>query len=174
MGLVEPGFWFLTSVMERTVHEVRVERATLNQVDMAYAVVAEYYEALHVVARETAGEFRDEYFGPASGFWLAWFGSSLAGSIALREMSRGEAAEIKRMYVRPPFRGFGVAQKLLAAAETFARHCGYQHIFLDSTDEMQAAVRLYERNGYQRCERYNGNPQATIFMRKHLKQPTPA
>jgi GNAT superfamily N-acetyltransferase len=160
--------------MDRTVNEVRVERATLNRVDAAYAIVAEYYEALQVVARETAGEFRNEYFGPASGFWLAWFGSNPAGCIALREMSPGDAAEIKRMYVRPPFRGLGVAQKLLAAAETFARYRGYQRIFLDSTDEMRAAVRLYDRNGYHRCDRYNANPQATIFMCKHLKQPTPA
>lgn len=160
--------------MDRTVHELRVERATLNQSDLAYAIVAEYYEALKVVARETAAEFRDEYFGPVSGFWLAWFGANLAGCIALREMCPGEAAEIKRMYVRQPYRGVGVAQKLLVAAESFAGYRGYQRIFLDSTEEMQAAVRLYERNGYQHCHRYNTNPQATIFMRKDLKQPTPA
>jgi len=160
--------------MDRTVHEVQVERATLKQSDAAYAIVAEYYEALQVVARETKAEFRNEYFGPASGLWLAWFGSSLAGCIALREMSAGDAAEIKRMYVRPPYRGFGVALKLHAAAETFARLCGYQRIFLDSTDEMQSAVRLYDRNGYRRCRRYNRNPQATIFMCKHLKRPAPA
>ena len=37
-----------------------------------------------------------------------------------------------------------------------------------STDAMQAARRLYERNGYERCERYNRNPQATVFMSKRL------
>ena len=154
--------------MDRAVHDVRVERATLAQADLAYAIVAEYYEALRVVARETPDEFRKEYFGRASGFWLAWVGSEIAACIALREMNKDEAAEIKRMYVREAYRGLGIAQRLLVEAESFARDVGYRRIFLDTTDEMRAAARLYERNGYQRCEQYNTNPQATIFMNKQL------
>jgi GNAT superfamily N-acetyltransferase len=152
--------------MNRTI---RIERARLAQFDAAYAIVVEYYEALRVVARETPGEFRKEYFSRDSGVWLGWVGSDLAGCIALREMRKPDAAEIKRMYVREAYRGLGIAQKLLAEAECFASGIGYRRIFLDSTDEMQAAVRLYERNGYQRCERYNTNSQATIFMSKKLK-----
>src|SRR5262245_19987042 len=141
--------------MSRSLQEVRVERATLAQADIAYSIVAEYYEALRVVARETPQEFRNEYFLPVSGVWLAWAGPGLAGCIALREMSKSDAAEIKRMYVREPYRGLGIAQHLLAEAEKFATDLGYRRIFLDSTSEMQAAVRLYERNGYAHCERYN-------------------
>ena len=100
--------------------------------------------------------------------WLGWVGSDLAGCVALREMRKPDRAEIKRMYVREAYRGLGIAQKLLAEAEYFASGIGYRRIFLDSTDEMQAAVRLYERNGYQRCERYNTNSQATIFMSRKL------
>jgi GNAT superfamily N-acetyltransferase len=154
--------------MKREVQEVRVERVTLPQVEVAYAIVAEYYQALRVVARETSEEFRKEYFAPASGFWLAWVGSELVGCIALREMPKGDAAEIKRMYVRAAYRGLGIAQKLLEEAEAFARQRGFRHIFLDTSDEMRSAARLYERNGYKRCERYNTNPQATIFMTKQL------
>jgi len=160
--------------MDRGIDAVRLERATSDQAATAYAIVSEYYEGLRVVARETREEFRKEYFGPASGVWLAWIGSSLAGCIALRELRKGDAAEIKRMYVREAHRGLGIARKLLAEAENFARNRGYQQIFLDSTDEMQGAVRLYECNGYERCERYNKNPQATIFMSKNLKEFGPA
>jgi GNAT superfamily N-acetyltransferase len=154
--------------MHLTVEEIRVERATLDQFETAYQIVAEYYEVLSVVARETPEEFRREYFARGSGLWLARVGGNLAGSIALREIAEGQAGEIKRMYVRQAYRGRGIAQKLLGEAESFARGIGYRRIFLDSTDGMQAAVRLYERNGYERCERYNGNPQATIFMSKRL------
>jgi len=150
-----------------------VERARPEQCGIAYQIVAEYYEALSVVQRETAPRFREEYFAPGSGLWLAWAGANLAGAIALREMRKGQAAEIKRMYVRPAYRGQGVAQKLLAAAESFARGVGYREIFLDSADGMAAAVRLYERNGYARCERYNQNPQATVFMNKRLDRAWP-
>jgi GNAT superfamily N-acetyltransferase len=148
---------------------VRIERAGPDQAETAYAIVSEYYEALGVVARETPEEFRREYFGPARGIWLAWVGSSLAGAIALREFCPGDAAEIKRMYVREAYRGQGIAQRLLQEAESFANDSGYQSILLDSTEAMQAARRLYERNGYEPCERYNRNPQATIFMRKRLR-----
>jgi ribosomal protein S18 acetylase RimI-like enzyme len=72
------------------------------------------------------------------------------------------------MYVRDKFRGRGIAQKLLTAAEGFACEAGDTWIYLDTTSQMVAAARLYERNGYERCERYNQNPQATIFMRKKL------
>jgi ribosomal protein S18 acetylase RimI-like enzyme len=169
LGLVESGPFARLISMDRGTSTIRIERATPDQAETAYAIVAEYYESLHVVARETTEEFRKEYFGPSSGVWLAWIGSSLAGCIALRELHKGDAAEIKRMYVRKAYRGLGIAQKLVAEAENFARNGGYQQIFLDSTDEMQAAVRLYERNGYERCDRYNKNPQATIFMSKALK-----
>jgi ribosomal protein S18 acetylase RimI-like enzyme len=155
------------SGMNRTVHDARIERATSHQFDVACSIVAEYYEALRVVARETPEEFRAQYFNRTSGVWLAWQGSELAGCIALREMNK-DHAEIKRMYVREAYRGLGIAQKLLAEAEAFARERGYRSIFLDTTDEMRAAARLYERSGYQRCGRYNTNPQATIFMSKQL------
>lgn len=72
------------------------------------------------------------------------------------------------MYVREKFRGQGIAQRLLEAAEQFARGAGYVWVYLDTTNEMKAAVKLYERNGFARCERYNQNPQAAIFMRKKL------
>jgi len=57
-----------------------VERATLDQFETAYQIVAEYYEVLAVVARETPEEFRREYFARGSGLWLARVGGNLAGS----------------------------------------------------------------------------------------------
>ena len=52
--------------------------------------------------------------------------------------------------------------------EAFARTQGIEGIYLDSYDDLKAAIALYERRGYERCERYNDNPQAMLFMRKHL------
>jgi GNAT superfamily N-acetyltransferase len=74
------------------------------------------------------------------------------------------------MYVRENFRGRGIAQSLLAAVEAFARTAGCDWIYLDTTEGMKAAARLYERSGFVRCERYNQNPQAAIFMRKNLRR----
>src|SRR5262245_53852627 len=109
--------------------EIRVERALPVAAERAYAMVTEYYQAQRVVARETLEDFRKEYFAPAAGVWLASVARNLAGCIALREMSQGQAAEIKRMYVREAYRGLGIAQRLLAEAESFARGAGYRRIF---------------------------------------------
>jgi len=146
-----------------------VRRAGLDEIDVAYALVCEYYDDARVVARETREQFLAGYFAADSGIWLAWIAGELAGCIALRAMGRDAAAEIKRMYVRPGWRGKGIAQQLLQNAERFAAAAGYRWIYLDTTDEMAAAARLYEQHDYRRCERYNDNPQATIFMKKSCR-----
>jgi N-acetylglutamate synthase and related acetyltransferases len=148
---------------------LQVQRASGSQLESAYGVAEEYFAQMSVLARDTRDQFEKEYFAEGVGFWLAKREEAVVGCIGLRRMCIASSAEIKRMYVRQEYRGRGFAQKLLEAAEEFARKCGYQWIYLDTTDEMMAAVRLYERNGYKRCERYNQNPQATIFMRKRLR-----
>ena len=145
-----------------------IRRASVAEGDRSYALVSEYYQAVNVVARDDREEFLRDYFGPGAGFWLASVGDAIAGCIALRPLVGTESAEIKRMYVRPAWRGTGLAERLLEAAECFARQAGYGSIYLDTTDEMKAAVKLYERHGYERSARYNDNPQATIFMKKKL------
>lgn len=170
MGLVDRNPFGKLTGMDQARNAIRIQRATLDQAEIAYAIVAEYYEILRVVRRETRDDFGKEYFRRVSGLWLARVGSSLAGCVGLRELSPGDAAEIKRMYVREAYRGLGIAQRLLEQAESFAKSTGYRRIFLDTTDEMRAAAVLYERNGYRRCQRYNQNPQATIFMSKDLNQ----
>jgi GNAT superfamily N-acetyltransferase len=157
------------------VRDVEIWRARLEEVDAAYCLVREYFEMAGVVLREGREKFIEEYFGVGRGLWLAGVRGELAGCVGLRRLPRPEeredpkCAEIKRMYVREKFRGRGVAARLLEAVENFAREQGYARIYLDTASEMVAAARLYERNGYERCERYNENPQAAIFMRKHLK-----
>ena len=148
---------------------IAVRRAGGEEAALAYALVEEYYHAAQVVARESPEEFRREYFRARAGLWLAWQGPRLAGCVALRPLGPGKA-ELKRMYVRERFRGRGIAQKLLDAAEAFARGEGYRWAYLDTTDAMVAARRLYLRNGYRPCRRYNRNPQATLFLRKRLPE----
>ena len=157
---------------------IEICRASAAEAEAAFALVEEYFEAIGVALREDQDKFVNEYFGEGRGLWLARIGGGLAGCVGLRRLQLPDGfpeglpcSEIKRMYVRDRFRGQGIAQKLLTAAERFARDAGYAWIYLDTTSQMAAAARLYERNAYERCGRYNQNPQATIFMRKKL---TPA
>lgn len=148
---------------------VRIERAGLEWVEEAYAIVREYYEAVGVVVREHAGEFAHEYFGEGAGIWLASEDAAVVGCIALRPLPQFErSGEVKRLYVRPEYRGRHIADGLLEALESYAREAGYRTLYLDTKDDLVTAIRFYHGQGYEDCERYNENPQATIFMKKGL------
>ena len=149
---------------------IRVYRATDSQIEVAYAIVKEYYEAAAVVAREDAAKFAEEYFADGAGVWLAQGDDRVVGCIALRKLAGREGCgEIKRLYVRRESRGSGVADRLLQALEEYAKAFGYEWLYLDTAADMKAAARFYEKKGFERCERYNENPQAAIFMRKALR-----
>lgn len=148
---------------------IRIERASLEHMDEAYAIVREYYEAVGVVVRDDRESFARDYFGPGSGVWLAYANVALVGCIALRPLPQLDCAgEIKRMYVKPEARGQRIAERLLKALEDYAAGAGYRALYLDTKDDLTTAIRFYQRHGYKACERYNENPQATMFMKKDL------
>jgi GNAT superfamily N-acetyltransferase len=157
---------------------IRIARIGAEQAASAFAFAQEYFAAASVVARENLQQFIHEYFCQGAGWWHAYPAtiedqSQPIGCVGLRYIALQNApgersSEIKRMYVQLKYRSQGIAEKLLHTAEHFAHQSGYSWIYLDTTDEMKAAARLYLRNGYQFCERYNQNPQATIFLRKRL------
>jgi GNAT superfamily N-acetyltransferase len=145
--------------------DITISRAGANDVDQAWAIVTEYYDAVSVVAREDQQDFSRAYFSESSGFWLARNDDDVVGCIALRRLDVFPASgEVKRLYVRPASRGLGIAGLLLDALHEYARTAGYEWLYLDSKDDLETAIRFYEKRGYSRCARYNDNPQATIFM----------
>ncbi len=152
--------------------QIKIHRATAEESEVAFALVEEYNEAIGVMLRDARDGFREEYFRHGSGVWLAVAEGKLAGCIALRPLhERAHAGEVKRLYVRPLWRGLGIADALLGALEMYARGCEYGTLYLDSKDDLVPALRFYARHGYVACERYNANPQATIFMRKEINTP---
>jgi DNA-binding MarR family transcriptional regulator/GNAT superfamily N-acetyltransferase len=135
----------------------------------AIGLLREYYEAVSVVQRDTPEAIRKMIDGPGSGVWLAYMGERAVGCVVLRKLdSISFAAECKRLYVQPGARGHHIADKLLDAQEDFARKQGLRWIYLDSYDDLKVAIALYRRRGYVSCERYNDNPQATVFLRKNI------
>jgi DNA-binding MarR family transcriptional regulator/predicted N-acetyltransferase YhbS len=155
-------------LLEGRAPPLRIVRLTEVN-DDALAIIHEYYEAVHVVQRDKPGSIQKLIDTPASGLWLAYLGDEVVGCVVLRKLAklRG-ASECKRLYVKPGARGKHIAEKLLDALEAFARGEGVAWVYLDSYDDLKAAIALYEKRGYEHCERYNDNPQATVFMRKRL------
>lgn len=70
------------------------------------------------------------------------------------------AAEMKRLYVRPAFRGMGLGRQLAEAILDAARGAGYACVLLDTLDDMEAARTLYEDLGFEEVPPYYHNPIA--------------
>jgi ribosomal protein S18 acetylase RimI-like enzyme len=147
-----------------------VRRATQDDLTCAFELVNEYFQAVDVWVRDTKSEFSDYLLGDDRGVWLAFTGNEAVGCIVLHPLvSLTRSGEIKRLYVKPAYRRQGLAEELLHALEEFAtRNTRYEWLYLDSKDDLVSAIRFYERHGYKPCDRYNANPQATVFMRKAL------
>ena len=148
----------------------RVTRAGAADRSTAWEILQEYNVSTHVAVRDDPVAFEKYLDGPG-GFWLAYAADEIAGCVALRALAvDGErACEVKRLYVRPAHRGLGIAVALMDAVEAYARNAGYDAIYLDTRDDLDVAIRFYDRRGYERIGRYNDNPEATIFMRRPLR-----
>jgi putative acetyltransferase len=97
------------------------------------------------------------YARPRGCLLLAWHDDLPAGCVAMRELKPG-VAELKRLYVRPFARGFGLGRLLTERVIGEARQAGYRSIVLDTLAEMAHAQDLYRRLGFREIEPYYDNP----------------
>lgn len=105
-----------------------------------------------------------DYASPHGVLLLAWNGQSPAGCVALRPLRHG-VCEMKRLFVRPAFRGTGLGRGLAESVIGAARDRGYLSMRLDTIASMKEAVSLYESLGFVRTEPYCHNPlPGAMFM----------
>lgn len=100
---------------------------------------------------------------PKGVFYLLKVDGKLAGMGGLRFLRNG-VAELKRIYIRPEFRGLKLGQQTLACLLSDARAFGYQSVCLDTALFMQAAHRLYEKAGFIDCPAYAGSEVPPEFQ----------
>lgn len=104
-------------------------------------------------------------FPPYGRLLLAFDGDRAVGIACMRRI-REEMGEIKRMYVRPRYRGKGIGRALLDALLEEARAIGYPTVRLDSTRFMDAAHSLYRSAGFHEIEPYTESEIPPEFQHK--------
>ncbi len=114
-----------------------------------------------------------KYAAPTGALLVAKDGSAPCGCAAVRPME-GPTCEMKRLFVRPAWRGRGLGRRLAEAILVEARSLGYSAMRLDTLDRLTSAMRLYESLGFRRIPAYYDNPLAGVVyweldLRKQLK-----
>lgn len=104
-----------------------------------------------------------DYAPPRGALLLAWVDGVVAGCCALRPLDSSDyvnAAEMKRLYVRPTFRGLGLGRQLAQSILDVAHLNGYDSVLLDTLNDMEIARAMYEDLGFKEIPPYYHNPLA--------------
>jgi GNAT superfamily N-acetyltransferase len=110
----------------------------------------------------------DKYGPPRGRAYILMIDGEAAGCIAIRRLDE-QKCELKRLYIKPRFRGQKLAHLLLGKVIDEARNIGYRHILLDTLPFLSIAIHMYESYGFYRIASYNDSPiDDTIFLKYDL------
>jgi putative acetyltransferase len=147
---------------------------TPTQIAQARELFLEYAQSLGFSLcfqnfdKELAG-LPGDYAPPEGRLLLVEHEGQLAGCVALHTLEPG-VCEMKRLYLRPQFRGKGLGRAVAERIIAEARHIGYRRIRLDTVEPiMKDAVAMYRKLGFKEVAPYRPNPIAgAIYMELEL------
>jgi putative acetyltransferase len=108
------------------------------------------------------------YAAQGGALLVAFDSTEPAGTIALRRLG-ANSGEVKRLYLRPKYRGHGLGRRLLKAVINRATDVSYECLYADTLPSMMEALSLYERVGFERVEAYSNTPTpGAIYLKLKL------
>ena len=145
---------------------IAIRPARPDEMDKIRALLLEYAQMAGVDLcfqnfEEELATLPGRYAPPRGQFLIATCGDEAAGCIALRPFrEEPHVCEMKRLFVRPNFRGAGLGRRLALAIIERARETGYKKMRLDTLPQQVEAHRLYESLGFVDIEPYSDFPIA--------------
>jgi ribosomal protein S18 acetylase RimI-like enzyme len=144
-----------------------------GEVETVRALFREYAGSIGVdlcfqgFEKELAG-LPGDYAPPSGRLYLAYVKEEPAGCVGLRKIDEG-ICEMKRLYVRPLFRGKGIGRQLVLELVKDGRELGYSKMRLDTLPSMKRAQELYRAMGFKPIDSYRDNPVAgAVFLELNL------
>jgi GNAT superfamily N-acetyltransferase len=107
--------------------------------------------------KEELEHLPDKYGLPGGRLYIALCGADAAGCVAMRPFDT-KSCELKRLYVRPAFRGMGLGKALVMRIIEDAKSLGYDTLLLDTLDTLKPANAMYKSMGFVITEPYFFNP----------------
>jgi putative acetyltransferase len=147
---------------------------SIPQIGQARELFLEYAQSLGFdlcfqnFDQELAG-LPGDYAPPAGRLLLAECEGQLAACVALRKLD-SDICEMKRLYLRPEFRGRGLGRVLAEHIIAEARQTGYRRMRLDTVEPvMKDAVAIYRKLGFKEIAPYCTNPMpGALYMELEL------
>lgn len=103
------------------------------------------------------------YLNKGGNFWILFENEKVIGTIALKPIDKNYA-ELKRFYILPDYQGKGYGKILIETLLSYARIMNYNFIRLDTSNKSVKAIKVFEKSGFYKINRYNDDIFAEIFM----------
>ena len=104
-----------------------------------------------------------KYKKPDGCIILACKNSDSIGCVGMRPLD-GITCEIKRLYIKPDYRGFGLGKLLTKKVLEYCIERGYIKVFLDTTSSMESAINIYKSLGFLETSPYYNNPLSNVIF----------
>lgn len=110
-------------------------------------------------------------YGPPKGaLFVAYWNESPAGCIALQPLKEEGVCEMKRLYVQPAFRKYGIGRALVEKLIDEAYQLSYSKMRLDTLERLKPAIALYKSLGFEIIHAYNENPlSGVVYMENKIQ-----